>query len=78
MKKGKTKICILCGKKYAKSGNNPSPLAEAGRCCDKCDDNKVLPARLMITGFSRAHAEAIGKQHGQLRTKWKQYMNENC
>lgn len=43
--------CVLCGencmgwgdkKQY---GNNPQPLAE-GQCCDRCNADKVIPARL--------------------------------
>ena len=48
--------CCLCmkeiEKKYNKegkmiwdSGNNAQPLAD-GRCCDKCNMIKVIPARL--------------------------------
>lgn len=44
--------CILCGKVIAPKGtwvlgNNAMPLA-AGRCCDMCNANKVIPARLGI------------------------------
>lgn len=37
--------CILCKKLFAGYGNNALPLAD-GRCCDDCNLNKVLPARL--------------------------------
>ena len=39
-------VCCLCGKKVKEWGNNPAPLAENGRCCDKCNFTKVVPARL--------------------------------
>ena len=51
---GETGVCCLCGGKYIKGGNNPFPLCadhETGRCCDRCDREKVQPARaLFATG----------------------------
>lgn len=40
--------CIFCGKEKEGYGNNPFPLAtlKDGKCCDNCNLNKVLPARL--------------------------------
>jgi len=47
--------CCLCGDDIQvnpitkwKYGHNPSPLAngEEDRCCDMCNDTKVLPKRL--------------------------------
>lgn len=44
---GKTFICCLCHKQFKGFGNNPEPLKSApNRCCDECDRNKVIPARL--------------------------------
>lgn len=41
--------CCLCGKEIEKlgnwEGNNAEPLKE-GRCCDACNMDKVIPARL--------------------------------
>ena len=42
----KTKICVLCGKKFEGFGCNPSPLAEEGQCCNECDNTKVIPERI--------------------------------
>jgi hypothetical protein len=40
--------CELCGEWFDGYGHNPEPLAdfEEGRCCDICNDTKVIPARL--------------------------------
>ncbi|MDR0384434.1 MAG: hypothetical protein LBH47_03885 [Christensenellaceae bacterium] len=45
--------CCLCGKKCygwgdrKQYGNNPSPLADKREnCCDKCNAELVIPARL--------------------------------
>ena len=42
------KICILCGCEINVFGNNPEPVAsrDQGECCDKCNWNLVIPARL--------------------------------
>lgn len=39
-------ICCLCGIKFRGWDNNPEPLAFTGECCDDCNLNKVVPARL--------------------------------
>lgn len=45
--------CVLCGKwtlgwgDNKEFGNNPEPLAEPDKqCCDKCNEEKVIPARI--------------------------------
>lgn len=37
--------CCLCGKEYEGYGNNAQPLKD-GKCCNKCNFTKVIPARL--------------------------------
>lgn len=49
--KDKTFKCCLCGKECTGYGNNPEPLAKEGRCCDKCNSTKVIPARLDKLGY---------------------------
>lgn len=45
-----TGTCCLCGGTYTHWGNNPDPLCNPydmiSRCCDKCNAEKVLPARI--------------------------------
>jgi len=41
------KKCVLCNGKIRNFGNNPSPLANEGKACDKCNYSKVIPARLL-------------------------------
>lgn len=40
--------CCLCGNTFAGSGNNPWPLSKTlgERCCDECNAQKVIPARI--------------------------------
>jgi hypothetical protein len=52
--KGKKGVCCLCGARYYNYGNNPAPLMSIvsnnskvqNRCCDNCNVNRVIPARL--------------------------------
>ena len=44
-KKSKYK-CVICGNEYEGMGNNPTPIKEHGKCCDECNENYVLPARI--------------------------------
>ena len=48
-KKAIKPICCLCGNECENEwGNNPWPLSKKpeDRCCDVCNDTKVIPARL--------------------------------
>jgi hypothetical protein len=38
--------CCLCGEIYEHYGNNPAPIMFNGRCCDDCNENRVIPERL--------------------------------
>lgn len=40
------------GKVYWDQGHNAEPVAE-GRCCDKCNIEKVIPSRLGLIFASR-------------------------
>lgn len=46
----KKRYCCLCGKKMKPGewGNNPEPIKpySSGTCCDECNMEKVVPARL--------------------------------
>lgn len=46
----KVKRCCICGKPFRPGewGNNPEPVKpySEGTCCDKCNLDKVIPARL--------------------------------
>ena len=45
------KVCCICGKKFEGYGNNPSPVKEEGECCDNCNLEQVIPARLIGLGI---------------------------
>ena len=40
-----THTCVICGKEFQGYGNNAEPV-EKGKCCDNCNRNVVIPARL--------------------------------
>jgi|TARA_R100000482_G_scaffold91759_1_gene37816 hypothetical protein len=42
----KIKICVICKEEFTGWGNNPAPIKEEGECCDTCDNEKVIPARM--------------------------------
>ena len=52
--------CSLCGNEIKKTpmgwalGNNPHPLMknENDRCCDECNENYVLPTRVILLQLS--------------------------
>ena len=43
------KKCCICGCKFTGWGNNPWPLDEDpnATCCDNCNAEKVIPARII-------------------------------
>jgi len=52
-----TKICVLCKETYSGWGNNPEPLEHPGyKCCDVCNKNKVIPARIAELYSRRTNA----------------------
>lgn len=42
----KDEECCICGEPIKGYGNNPAPVKDAGVCCDKCNRDVVIPARL--------------------------------
>ena len=38
--------CVICKEHYTGYDNNPDPVADTGGCCDTCNTNKVIPARM--------------------------------
>ena len=43
---GEDDYCVLCGDGIEDMGNNPEPVSSVGRCCDSCNWNEVIPARI--------------------------------
>jgi hypothetical protein len=48
-----TGTCCFCGEGYTFTGNNPYPVSKNpnDKCCDTCNSNKVIPARLAGFGY---------------------------
>lgn len=51
--------CCICGEKFIGFGNNPYPLTDdaEARCCDECNSNYVIAARIL--GIKPDDKEAI-------------------
>lgn len=44
------KVCVICGKPITGYGNNAQPVKD-GKCCDKCNQEVVIPARIKKMGL---------------------------
>jgi hypothetical protein len=55
--------CCLCGSviKGISFSCDPFPLQKRGRCCWKCDNLRVTPARLVLVGVPVDEAKTIGE-----------------
>ena len=43
------KTCCICGKVIIGGwGNSPWPVKDNGECCDKCNIEQVIPARIKM------------------------------
>ena len=42
--------CCICGGTFEGYGNNPWPVVkdEDAECCDRCNANRVVPARIKL------------------------------
>jgi len=38
--------CVICSHYFTGWGNNPDPVKNYGECCNSCNTNAVIPARL--------------------------------
>lgn len=50
LKEENKKVCVICGKEYDGYGNNAQPVKD-GNCCDKCNQEVVIPARIKKMGL---------------------------
>ena len=53
----KLRECSICGDTFEGFGNNAEPVSK-GRCCDRCNTYKIIPARL---------GEVINNKHRRLK-----------
>lgn len=44
------KSCSICKNLFSGYGNNPEPVKDIkeGKCCDTCNQIKVIPARIQL------------------------------
>ena len=67
------KDCILCDKKIIGYGNNASPV-KTGKCCDTCNIEVVIPARLGVVLEIEDKKEVDEKE--LKKQKKREYMRE--
>ena len=54
--------CCFCKKMLIgedKFGNNPAPLREKGRCCNECNWQLVIPARIAVLNAMKVGGENV-------------------
>lgn len=61
----KIKKCSICGKEIKGWGNNPYPL-DRGECCDECNNNVVIPLRLIFLPSNKNYTLTI-YENGRLQ-----------
>ena len=49
--------CCICGKEIIGFGNNPWPVKDSGCCCDECNSESVIQARIEMLARRRADDE---------------------
>jgi len=60
--------CSLCGGLYVHWGHNPQPLKDLEeRCCDRCNHEKVIPARMNLPEGGLGSWEEARKQNEMAR-----------
>ena len=40
--------CCICGEYFWGYGNDSYPVKDKGECCNKCNQEEVVPARLRL------------------------------
>lgn len=64
---GPVGTCAICGGHYIWGGNNPYPVItdKDARCCTRCDNAVVIPARIdeMITKTAKQVLDTDGSEH---------------
>lgn len=57
----KDEECCICGEPIKGYGNNPAPVKDAGVCCDKCNREVVIPARLKSISKNKLEEKVSNK-----------------
>jgi len=54
--------CCICYKVFTGYGNNPQPVEDYGECCNTCNNEKVIPMRLMMMDHSKYYGIRLGRR----------------
>jgi len=52
--------CVICNNKINGIGANPYPISYFGECCNTCDNNKVIPARVLEQHYISKYGQSVG------------------
>ena len=67
--------CVICKKHFSGYGHNADPISAEGQCCDKCNMNEVIPARISIIfsimKLEKAKEQVALKHKKGGKAKWK-------
>lgn len=76
MKKNNIQRCSICGRPFKGYGNHAFP-AKMGKCCDECNENLVIPLRIMMISNPNKALEIISKLSNNQYFKVKLYDKKN-
>ena len=54
--------CVICQKDFEGIGANPDPVSLFGVCCNTCDEQKVVPARVLEQHYKEKYLIHLGKK----------------
>ena len=63
--------CCICGEPIEGHGNNPFPVKTEGDCCDKCNTEVVIPAR--IEKMKKAASEKVNEELTETECLFKEW-----
>ena len=53
--------CVICQNDFEGVGANPDPVSLFGVCCKSCDEQKVVPARVLEQHYKTKYGEKTGR-----------------
>jgi len=56
------KKCVICSQVFNGIGANAFPISHFGECCNSCDTEKVIPARILQQEYSNKYGADLGEK----------------
>jgi hypothetical protein len=54
------KKCVICRQTFDGIGANAHPVSLYGTCCNDCDIEKVIPARILEREYQKLYGDELG------------------